>query len=95
MPEDTLRLRIARRYDVSLQVASFFALLILSEGITEQALRNTMGEVDIHNLVYRLRRALEHRGKTADIIKSRRAVGYWLDFDVRMALAAEFGIEIA
>ncbi len=82
--------RIARHYDLSLQVSSFFALLILSEIITDQSVLS-LGQVDVRTMAYKLRRGL----KDSNIeIRSRRAVGYWLDHDTRRELAKQFNIEL-
>lgn len=89
-PPGDLPRRIAIQYDLPLQVASFFALLILSETVTPESI-STLGDVNIYGMVYRLRCAL----KETDIeIKSRRTIGYWLDDDVRRGLAGRFNIEL-
>ncbi len=81
---------IARHYDLPLQVSSFFALLILSECITDQSVA-CLGVVDARGLAHKLRRGL----KDSPIkICSRRAVGYWLDDDTRRVLAKQFNIEL-
>lgn len=91
MPGRTgLPMRIARCYDLPLQVSSFFALLILSEYLTQESI-SSMGQVDIKVLAHRLRKALT--GKNIEI-RSRRTMGYWLDDDVRRQLATKFNIEL-
>ena len=82
--------RIAMHYDLPLQVASFFALLIISECITPESVV-CIGQVDIRMLAHKLRRALEN----TDIeVKSRRTIGYWLDADIRRVLADKFNVEL-
>ncbi len=77
-------------YDLPLQVSSFFALLILSECITDQSVA-CLGQVEARALAHKLRQKL----KGSDIkICSRRAVGYWLDDDTRRLLAKQFNIEL-
>ncbi len=77
-------------YDLPLQVSSFFALLILSECITPQS-AGSIGQVDIRQLVHKLRRALEG----TDIeVRSRRTIGYWLDAETRRVLAGKFNVEL-
>ncbi len=83
--------RIARHFDLPLQVSSFFALLILSECITTEVSFESMGDVDARALAHRLRRALDG----TDIeVRSRRSIGYWLDISTRRLLAAKFGVEL-
>jgi hypothetical protein len=85
-----LPMRIARCYDLPLQVSSFFALLILSECITQQSV-SSLGQVDVRILAHKLRRALQG----TDIeVRSRRTIGYWLDDDVRRSLASKFNVEL-
>lgn len=82
--------RIAMHYDLPLQVASFLALLILSENVTPESV-SSIGDGSIYMMVHRLRGAL----KDTDIeIKSRRTIGYWLDADVRRILADKFNVEL-
>ncbi len=82
--------RLARHYDLPLQVSSFFALLILSECITDQSVL-CLGQVEARVLAHKLRRKLQG----SDIkICSRRSVGYWLDDDTRRLLAKQFQIEL-
>lgn len=76
------------QYDLPLQVASFFALLILSENVTPES-ASSLGDGNIYMLVHRLRCALKD---TDVVIKSRRTIGYWLDADVRRILADELGV---
>lgn len=82
--------RLARHYGLPLQVSSFFALLILSEGITDQSV-TCLGQVEAKILAHKLRRALE--GKNIEV-RSRRAVGYWLDDETRRHLAKQFNVEL-
>src|SRR5258708_6497092 len=90
---DTLSNRLARYYGLPLQVSSFFSLLILSECTTPQSAFKNMGAVDARGLVFKLRTVL--RVKAPEIeIRSQRSLGYWLDADIRCALARKFGVEL-
>lgn len=88
-----LQTRLARHYGLPLQVASFFAILILSENTTAASTFKEMGSVDVRGLIHKLRKALKISAPLIEI-QSKRAVGYWLDDDTRRALAFSFGVEL-
>ncbi len=91
---DPLPYKLARHYNLPLQVSSFLALLIVSESITAEHAFQSLGQVEAKSLAHRLRAAMKSQGDKAIEIHSRRSVGYWLDDETRRSLAAKFGVTL-
>ena len=77
--------RLARHYDIPLQLAKFLSLLIVYECVTTRCLYDELGTTECRQLLYRMRKAVPSL-----TINSRRLVGYWLAPEVRVFLADQF-----
>jgi len=82
--QDFLR-RIARHYDIPLQLASFLSMLIIHEFVTSNRIYEELGTTECRQLAFRLRKAVPDL-----TLHSRRFVGYWLEPAERTALATKF-----
>ena len=91
--ETVLQQRIAKTYTLPLQVASFFAILILAEHTTAACVFGKLGAVEGRTLVYKLRKSLKTKAPEIEI-HSQHGVGYWLDHLTRRELAIKFDVEL-
>lgn len=87
MPHRAIASRVARHYDVPIQLASFLSLLIINECVTSRRIYDELGTTECRQLAYRLRKAVPTL-----TLHARRTVGYWLDPDARKELADLFAI---
>lgn len=88
---DDLANKLARKFDITLQQAKFFALLISYECVTCKRVYQEMGTVEGRQLAFRLRARLKEVMPDA-VIHSRRMVGYWLDEATRAALLVQYNV---
>lgn len=84
MPHAT---RLARRLDITKQLAKFCYLLVVKECVTAKMVQDELGSFEVRNFVYRLRPLLKQHFPNATIT-TKRNVGYWLDDITRGQLAA-------
>jgi hypothetical protein len=77
MSEKKLVRRLAHRFDVPLQVASFLLLLIKNEIVDANLVYDELGAVDLRGLAYKLRKGLKNKHPDV-MIQSRKRIGYWL-----------------
>lgn len=91
---DILAHQIARAYNIPLQLASFFSLLILYDCVTCARVYEALGTVEGRQLAHRLRNYLKERMPDATV-HSRRMVGYWLDDATRAKLVEKFHVVLA
>lgn len=81
--------RIAREFDIPLQLAQFLSLLILNEFVTTRRVYDDLGTTECRALAFRLRKAVP-----SVTLNSRRFIGYWLTSNQRSELASTFGVVI-
>lgn len=81
--------RIAREFDIPLQLAQFLSLLILNEFVTTRRVYDDLGTTECRALAFRLRKAVP-----SVTLNSRRFIGYWLTPNQRSELASTFGVVI-
>ncbi len=87
MPNTDLARDLARNFQLPLQLAKLFALLIRQEHVTAACIHNSLGFINVHITVHKLRKALSDR----DIeINTRNRVGYRLDEETRNHLTTRW-----